>query len=128
MWLWAGAELGQRGEIKFDGLEFRSPSAFSVYVKRLINPNRKGGRSWGRASLEGARPGVARLLEHAAPGYLCLVAPPACLQPFERVDEEEYGKTNECDWAVDSANEVVVVCHKGERAIARCERTDPLCV
>ncbi|KAK9845836.1 hypothetical protein WJX81_003853 [Elliptochloris bilobata] len=40
------ADLGPNGEILFEGQAFRSPSAFSVYVKRKVNPSRKADDGW----------------------------------------------------------------------------------
>jgi hypothetical protein len=39
-------ELGPHGEIWFEGRTFRSPSAFSVHVKRKVNPTRKADDGW----------------------------------------------------------------------------------
>lgn len=35
------ADLGPNGEILFEGKVYKSPSAFSVHVKRKVNPGRK---------------------------------------------------------------------------------------
>lgn len=40
------ADLGPGGEIIFEGLQFKSPSAFSVHVKRKQNPGRKADDGW----------------------------------------------------------------------------------
>ena len=40
------ADLKPSGEIAFEGKVFRSPSAFSVYVKRKVNPSRKADDGW----------------------------------------------------------------------------------
>ncbi|KAK9787109.1 hypothetical protein WJX73_001287 [Symbiochloris irregularis] len=40
------ADLTETGEIVFEGRVFRSPSAFSVYVKRKVNPSRKADDGW----------------------------------------------------------------------------------
>ena len=39
-------DLLPNGEILFEGKTFRSPSAFSVYVKRKVNPSRKADDGW----------------------------------------------------------------------------------
>ena len=39
-------DLGENGEIVFQGLTFKSPSAFSVHVKRIFNPTRKADDGW----------------------------------------------------------------------------------
>lgn len=41
-----GADLGPGGEIIFEGAQFKSPSAFSVHVKRKQNPGRKADDGW----------------------------------------------------------------------------------
>ena len=41
-----GADLGPGGEIIFEGTQFKSPSAFSVHVKRKQNPGRKADDGW----------------------------------------------------------------------------------
>jgi hypothetical protein len=41
-----GADLGAGGEIIFEGTQFKSPSAFSVHVKRKQNPGRKADDGW----------------------------------------------------------------------------------
>lgn len=40
------ADLLPTGEILFEGKTFRSPSAFSVFVKRKVNPSRKADDGW----------------------------------------------------------------------------------
>ena len=40
------ADLGPGGEIIFEGQQFKSPSAFSVHVKRKQNPGRKADDGW----------------------------------------------------------------------------------
>ncbi|CAL8466428.1 g5964 [Coccomyxa elongata] len=40
------ADLGPAGEIIFEGQFFKSPSAFSVFVKRKVNPSRKADDGW----------------------------------------------------------------------------------
>lgn len=40
------ADLTDNGEIVFEERTFRSPSAFSVYVKRKVNPSRKADDGW----------------------------------------------------------------------------------
>ncbi|WIA12788.1 hypothetical protein OEZ86_006115 [Tetradesmus obliquus] len=40
------ASLQDNGAIAFRGSEFTTPSAFSVYVKRLVSPNKQGDDGW----------------------------------------------------------------------------------
>lgn len=63
------AELGPGGEISFEGQVFRSPSAFSVFVKRKSNPNRKADDGWTSVKyrqniLSMYRPQLEALLAH----------------------------------------------------------------
>lgn len=47
------ADLNSEGQIKFNGVTFESPSAFSIYVKRLSNPTRKADDGWKAVKYEG---------------------------------------------------------------------------
>ncbi|KAF6264894.1 hypothetical protein COO60DRAFT_1698027 [Scenedesmus sp. NREL 46B-D3] len=47
------ASLQANGTIAFRGSEFTTPSAFSVYVKRLVSPNKQGDDGWHSVSVAG---------------------------------------------------------------------------
>ena len=47
------ADLNREGQIRFNGACFESPSAFSIYVKRLVNPTRKADDGWKAVKYEG---------------------------------------------------------------------------
>ncbi|KAK9812968.1 hypothetical protein WJX72_006606 [[Myrmecia] bisecta] len=56
------AELGSQGEIVFEGTTFRSPSAFSVFVKRKVNPTRKADDGWTSVKYDGDQLGKDEVL------------------------------------------------------------------
>ncbi|CAD7700851.1 unnamed protein product [Ostreobium quekettii] len=47
------ADLGANGQIHFEGLEFSTPSSFSLYIKRKQNPARKADDGWTSVKYEG---------------------------------------------------------------------------
>ncbi|CAD7704969.1 unnamed protein product [Ostreobium quekettii] len=47
------ADLGSNGQILFEGLEFSTPSSFSLYIKRKQNPARKADDGWTSVKYEG---------------------------------------------------------------------------
>ncbi|KAG1678189.1 hypothetical protein FOA52_016126 [Chlamydomonas sp. UWO 241] len=57
-------DLTEAGHIKCNGLTFESPSAFSIYIKRLVNPTRKADDGWKAVKYAG------KLLEHYKDEYL----------------------------------------------------------
>ncbi|GIL92564.1 hypothetical protein Vretimale_18977 [Volvox reticuliferus] len=58
------ADLTEEGSIVCDGQSFESPSAFSIYVKRKLNPERKADDGWKAVKYAG------KLLEHFKELYL----------------------------------------------------------
>lgn len=46
-------DLGRNGEIFFEGVVFSSPSAFSLYVRRKINPSRRIDDGWSSVKFDG---------------------------------------------------------------------------
>jgi len=65
------ADLSGRGEILWDGRVFESPSAFSIAVKRRVNPGRKADDGWKSVKVRG------RLLEEYKKTYLLNVVAPS---------------------------------------------------
>jgi hypothetical protein len=51
-------DLAEDGQILWEGLSFESPSAWSIYLKRLVTPNRKADDGWKTIKYEG------KFLEH----------------------------------------------------------------
>ncbi|CAD7700434.1 unnamed protein product [Ostreobium quekettii] len=47
------ADLGDNGDILFEGCTFTSPSAFSLYVKRKANPVKRSDDGWSSVAYEG---------------------------------------------------------------------------
>ncbi|GLC49680.1 hypothetical protein PLESTB_000275000 [Pleodorina starrii] len=58
------ADLREEGTIVCDGQTFESPSAFSIFVKRKLNPERKADDGWKAVKYAG------KLLEHFKEQYL----------------------------------------------------------
>lgn len=52
------ASLGEDGSIDFEGRSYHSPTAWSIYVKRLITPDKQGDDGWKSVLYDG------RALEH----------------------------------------------------------------
>ena len=65
------ADLSARGELLWEGRVFESPSAFSIAVKRRVNPGRKADDGWKSVKVRG------RLLEEYKKTYLLTVVAPS---------------------------------------------------
>lgn len=67
-------DLGADGKIRYQGMTFESPSAFSIYLKRLVNPGRKADDGWKTVKYSG------HFLEKYKMAYVMKTQPPAAVE------------------------------------------------
>lgn len=70
-------DLCADGKIRYKGMTFESPSAFSIYLKRLVNPGRKADDGWKTVKYGG------HFLEKYKMAYVMKTLPPTAIEPSE---------------------------------------------